>query len=281
MRVNGSRPGLIWNAIVGEDRTQLAVHARGHRRLFRGVAWVTIASFFLLGWGAGTVTAISILFGQEYHPTVLEDARAIGAIAVKVAIAGGAWFTIVSLRAASGSHVSTPPIRTQLRAFPVAMFAMASGFMIQGAINKIFGLTSNDYPYPDYDTLSSRLLGLADSMMAGPTEELALMALVITALRTAGYSWWVVCVTAVAVRVPFHLYYGWGALGLTVWALLIIVLYRRTNALLAIVLAHAAFNGLNYLDDLGVAIKWLLIFSGLAIVWWEFHKLLPTGKRAP
>ncbi|OYC98394.1 CPBP family glutamic-type intramembrane protease [Microbacterium sp. Yaish 1] len=147
------------------------------------------------------------------------------------------------------------------------MFAMGSGFIARGAISENFGLTMNGYPQPDYDTFSSRLLGLADPMMAGPTEELVLMALVVTALRTAGYSRWAVCVTAVAVRVPFHLHYGWVALGLTVRALLIIVLHCRTNALFAIVLAHAAFNGLNYLDDLGVAIKWLLIFSGLAIVW--------------
>lgn len=211
------------------------------------------------------MSAVRIARGNEYTPTPLNTTRAVLEILLRLAVAGAAWALIVAMRAATRSTPTHATWRTQLKVFLVAMAAIATGFGAHSIISALFGLTMRGYPQPDYDTPVSFTLDLVSSMAAGPSEELALMALVVTALRTNGYSWRVVCITAIILRVPFHLYYGWGAAGLSLWAALIIALYRRTNALLAIVAAHATFNALNYPDGVGPAIKAVLIIIGFAI----------------
>lgn len=258
----------FWEAFIGTDRTQLSTTSHTDRAL-RFAAWTAILSMFMLGWGASSVTAVSIALGNEYIPKPLSDSRLILNIALEIGVSATAAALIISLRYAAGNTLTSAPWRTQLKAFPVAMAATAAGFAFHALLSSTLGLTTMDYPSVDYDTPTGYALNTVLSMMAGPSEELALMALVVTALRTTGYSWTVVCITAIVVRVPFHIYYGWGAVGLSLWAVLIVALYRRTNALLAIIAAHAAFNGLNFAGLPGGIIKGLLVTTGgiLALVY--------------
>jgi hypothetical protein len=114
-----------------------------------------------------------------------------------------------------------------------AYFVVALGFGASAGLNLIFGSTANQLPtQPIYDPVLN-VLNIVTTGMAGPTEELVLLALVVVALRATGHSWAVVTIAAVALRVPFHLYYGWAAIGLAVWAALMVVLYRRTGAIVA------------------------------------------------
>jgi hypothetical protein len=77
---------------------------------------------------------------------------------------------------------------------------------------------------------------------AGFEEELPLVLVLVWALRSARYSWLVVCVVAAVLRVSFHLYYGWEAVGMFVWPVLIVLLYARTGAIWGIIAAHAWSN---------------------------------------
>lgn len=258
----------FWEAFVGKDRTQLSVPLQTDRTL-QSVAWAVVVSLFVIGWGPSTITAVSIALGNEYIPKPLPNGRLVLDILLELGVAAAAAAVIVSMRYATGNKLASTPWRTQLKAFPIAMAASATGFGLHMLISSALGLTTRDYPSADYDTPTGYALNTVLSMMAGPSEELALMALVVTALRTTGYSWTVVCITAIAARVPFHIYYGWGALGLSLWAVLIVALYRRTNALLAIIAAHAAFNGLTFAGLPGGIIKVLLVATGgiLALVY--------------
>ena len=265
--------------LIGEDRTGL-IAPDAPDRTMRFVAWVAVLSLFVLGWGSGTVRAVQVALGQDLTFGVVTDLSATIDIARRLAIAGTAWALVYVMRRASHSTPVRASWRTQAIVVPVAMAAAAAGFLLYRLISTIGGLTTHEYPEVEHETASSAVLDVIASMMAGPSEELALMALVVTALRTTGYSWTVVCITAVVVRVPFHLYYGWGAIGLGLWAVLIIALYRRTGALLGIITAHALFNGLNSLGDAGMVVKGTLIAVGAGIVLWRVWRLDRDPRNA-
>ncbi len=71
------------------------------------------------------------------------------------------------------------------------------------------------------------------------------------ALRTTGYPWCAVFITAAFLRVPFHLYYGPSAIAITVWPLLMVLLVRRLGlwAVLGAAIGHSIWDLSAYLPD--------------------------------
>lgn len=68
--------------------------------------------------------------------------------------------------------------------------------------------------------------GLAGAVRAAVTEEIVVVAVPVLLLRAAGRRIGpLVIVVLLAARLSYHLYYGWGALGVLVWAALFLWLY--------------------------------------------------------
>jgi hypothetical protein len=61
-------------------------------------------------------------------------------------------------------------------------------------------------------------------------------------LRRAGWSWRRVVIVALLMRLAYHVYYGWPAAGLMVWALLMFFIYLRTRAIIGIIVAHSYWD---------------------------------------
>ena len=163
------------------------------------------------------------------------------------------------------------------------------GFGLLSVANSVTG-TGQGYPHPSVEGWPALLLYAASGGMAGPTEELVLLALVVTALRRAGYSWRVVCIVAVVVRVPFHLYYGWGAIFLAVWAVLMVALYRRVGTAVPIAAAHAMWDitGTPGFTEIGTIVKITCILVGIAVLGFTAQRALdrldtatPDGDEPP
>lgn len=241
----GRRLSAVWHAQLAIDRTQL-VPAERHLALVRVLAWISIVGLFAAGWADGTVRAVQILGGAEFIPPEYGP-ETIGRQLVKlgesVALVLAAIAVLVLFRRYPAPSAPFPAVRPQtaLRAFFVAPLGVVCGFVLSGAVNALLG-GGNTYPHASVDGWPAMALYALSGAMAGPMEELALLAVVVTVLRRSGYSWAVVFVVAVIVRVPFHVYYGWGSLMLAVWAVLMVALYRRVGTAVPIAAAHALWN---------------------------------------
>lgn len=195
------------------DRTQLQP-VMGHIALVRVLAWVAIAGIFAWGWGRGTILAIEILFGATITPPTFGSGsieHQISSLVEDAALVAVAVLVIILFRRLPAPPSQFPRVRpsTWWKTFLVAPAAVMLGFTL-ASVQTTFGGPTIAYPNATtHGTMSTLLYGLSGAM-AGPMEELALLAMVVTVLRRSGYTWPVVYTVAVVVRVPFHLYYGWG-----------------------------------------------------------------------
>jgi hypothetical protein len=247
-------PASGWAKLVTGVRAQLQIDHTGafpqpdaNLWHLRTHAWLAIVMLFAIGWGLPAIQAVAILVGIPYEPAPLTTEHLAEAIVTKAAVIVGAIFIIRYFRRHSSCDAVRPSLRVAGFTFAGAFAATLIGFSAGRLIALLPNLSWMSYPPVESPTMATHVLRMVLSGLAGPSEELALMALVVIALRTSGYGWRTVLVVAVLVRVPFHLYYGWGAIGLALWAVLIVGLYRRTGALTAIIVAHSAWNLAIYL----------------------------------
>ncbi len=227
----------------GKDRTGLRI-----------AVWIAIIGLFLLGWGAGTGAAIATLFGWVPHPPPLTNdlpsvRRQVIGIASQLFLAGFAGWAMFTWK-----RPRRPvPLSHGLATLPVYIVAMALGFMAVGVVSTVLQLPQHDYPWAEVAAGKAFTLAAINDVMPGPAEELVLLGLVVVGLRRAGYSWWVVYLVAIAVRVPFHLYYGWGAFAIAVWPAIAVYLYRRSGAIWGLVAGHALWDLTSFLS---VQLQW-------------------------
>jgi membrane protease YdiL (CAAX protease family) len=110
-------------------------------------------------------------------------------------------------------------------------------------------------------------VGIVVALSAGFGEEVLITGMVVTALEQAGFGKraWVIYLVAIALRIPFHLYYGWASLAVICFTVVNVWVYRRWRLLWPIVLAHAAYDALEFAGSLQPSLAGLgLIGLGLA-----------------
>jgi hypothetical protein len=87
--------------------------------------------------------------------------------------------------------------------------------------------------------------------IAGLVEEPVLLALPIALGRRARWPWQVTLVVMIAMRIAFHLYYGWDCLFVVPWMIGALVLYRWCPLLWPFVVGHGLFDVLQTLQTYG------------------------------
>ncbi len=110
-------------------------------------------------------------------------------------------------------------------------------------------------------------VGAVVALAAGLGEEVLITGMVTTTLEQAGFAKraWVIYLVAIALRIPFHLYYGWASLGVVCFTVVNVWVYRRWRLLWPIVLAHAAYDAIEFAGSLVPQAAGLaLILLGLA-----------------
>ena len=140
------------------------------------------------------------------------------------------------------------------------------------------------YPYPTGRW--ALVPSLVQGLLAGPTEELALVALPTVLFRRAGLPWPAVGLIALGLRLLFHLYYGWGTVGVACLALLVWAWYARTGKLWGPILVHTVIDvigvtlvlGGKHRLDLGIAelAAGAVAFAVLTLAW---SRQLPDLSR--
>lgn len=151
------------------------------------------------------------------------------------------------------------------RAFFLSM-AGVLGFLL--AVVVYVNVTGKSTGAPDQGhSLWMVPVGIVVALSAGFGEEVLITGMVVTALEQAGFGRraWVIYLVAIALRIPFHLYYGWASLAVICFTVVNIWVYRRWRLLWPIVLAHAVYDALEFAGSLQPALAGLgLLALGLA-----------------
>jgi hypothetical protein len=117
---------------------------------------------------------------------------------------------------------------------------------------------------------------------AGVVEEVVVLGFLVRRLEQLGLRpVWVVLI-AVAVRVSYHLYYGWEAIAIAMWALASVLVYRWVRRLLPFILCHIAWDvglavGLYYRAAFGLMVIVLFLGSACVTLLWGRR---PAGSAA-
>jgi Type II CAAX prenyl endopeptidase Rce1-like len=99
------------------------------------------------------------------------------------------------------------------------------------------------YPAPPSMTRSALTFAqLAQSVTAGVLEEVVVLAYLVRRLEQRGFGAAAVVAIDVAVRISYHLYYGWNVIPIALWALVSVLAYRRVRRLLPFILCHIAWD---------------------------------------
>jgi len=214
-RLSGG-PGAIPVVVEAQDR-----------KIGKAAAWSVLLGLYVLFFGRGTYTALSILLSGEVvqasevslqrnlDSALFSLARVVLIVAVALFVVRG--LGISNRRAGLMNPWSRERTKLEFKIGCLAELFTVGGFILTTALAGLLSHPTPAYPTGDLSLNLNWLSELSSSFAAGPMEELLLVVILVWLLRAAGYSWTVVCVAAVTLRVLFHLYYGWPALGLALW----------------------------------------------------------------
>ena len=147
------------------------------------------------------------------------------------------------------------------RAFFLSM-AGVLGFLL--AVVVYVNVTGRSTGAPDQgNSLWMVPVGIVVALCAGFGEEVLITGMVVTTLEQAGFAKraWVIYLVAIALRVPFHLYYGWASLAVICFTVVNIWVYRRWRLLWPIVLAHAAYDAIEFAGSLSPGLAGLSLLA--------------------
>lgn len=165
-----------------------------------------------------------------------------------------------------GYFTARPPQRGAgwqfARAFFVSMTGLV-GFLILVILYSHFSHQSTGAPNQG-TSLWLLPVGLVTGLAAGFGEELLITGMVVTTLEQTRLrdKVWIYYAVALCLRIPFHLYYGWAALGVISFTMVNMWVYRRWRLLWPVVLAHAVYDMVQLFGSVApAAIGSLLIIA--------------------
>lgn len=236
-------------------------------------ALLTVVLLYVLGFGMGIAAAVIVVTRPNVHfhvhgsvswPALLE--LALSALAVVVAVPllareAPAWARPTGRR---------PRWLSELKAFGLAIFAIFVGSTAVRALGWL--------PHPHLHTSSSGWSGwsgIVAGLLAGPSEEIVVLVVPVVFLRAAKWPWAAVIAAMLALRLAYHVYYGFPVAGFAIWAVAMIFIYLGTHAIIGLIVAHSYWDTTLMLGQHWPLLSGLLI-SGtlLALFVWGVVSLI-------
>jgi hypothetical protein len=188
----------------------------------------------------------------------------LGAVALALVVAGRYGFgpAEVGLRPAVGRAA-------RMRDVNLAAVVVAGGVLTAGVMTAIASVTG----YAVASGLGWSWYAVVLALLAGPLEEVVVLAVPVLLLRSARQPLWRIALLLLALRLSYHVYYGWPSVGIVVWGVVALTVYWRTGRVLPVVIAHSGWDvflaALRVLPAalVGVAeVGVLLVLAGLGLV---------------
>lgn len=209
------------------------------------------AAVYALIWGDGLYKAIryrlALAAGGEWVSTLTA-----GCIAWQVSAAIVLIVVYQRLRrlptplATRASFWAAVRLTSQYMLIITVGFVVGTDLVVAGLLTRVpvFGA---DLPYPGS---GQPVLNAVQSVLAGPLEELALVAVPLLLFGCRRSLPWF-CAILVVLRMSFHIYYGLSiTVGIAVWASLALLMYLRTGRILPLIAGHSLCNLLNVVQNM-------------------------------
>jgi len=215
---------------------------------------LSVVAAYVLQFGLGVLTAVLVFFIRQNGELDLEPQTTAQYLA-NLLIIGGLTFSlsmavVLVYRARAHwpwSDLGVRPLpRTRAarfqwwRAAMVFLAALMTGFLVLSLLSFVNG--SGDYPMPDTPAIAQLIGVLPMALMAGIGEELLVVAFLVVAMERLGAKPWLIYVVAVLARLAYHVYYGPGVIGLAIWAVAAVWVFRRTRLIVPSIAVHVLWD---------------------------------------
>jgi membrane protease YdiL (CAAX protease family) len=189
--------------------------------------------------------------GSAHSPELTPRHPALGALllALDLVLTTGPALVALYLLTLSGGGPRaigldlTRPRADLARVAKTVLYSFVPGFVLLGIL---IHLTPHIHLITDATTpalpLWFTIPAVVTSINAGIVEEIVVLGFLVHRLEQRGWDGWRLYAVCIAVRVSYHLYYGTGAIGLLVWAGMMVFLYRRRRRLLTFIAAHVLWD---------------------------------------
>lgn len=230
-----------------------------------GLAYALVIGLFIgSGYLDGAIAAGEALFsGADYSGSYTYAGAWRSAAWMVLAVT--VWVMVKHLLLASPA--ARPHHVTQRRdtVLAVCLYALLI-FVCFGLMNGLGALLGYDpsFPYPEHPSGEYITAKVFSAAAAGFTEEVFLLALPVLLLRSARRSWTEIVVVLALLRISFHIYYGIAVAGLLPWAVIVVFMFRYTQSVWPLILAHSmtdlVASALQFGGDIGsLAILWYVV----------------------
>ena len=238
-----------------------------------GRAYTEVLLVFALFYAASIIAAGESLVSPPAAPTG-GWADYTPAAVQNVATAALAALVVILLAARRGvtarSLGACPPVgadgKTSVsRAIRMAAVALIA-LIIGGAITT--GLATGHFPRPANPTGPYLLYSVAGSLLSGVSEEMVVLAFVVTTLRQARRPVAEILIVAVLIRCSYHIYYGVGVIGIAVWAAVFVLLFLRFGSVIPLIVLHFVWDSVQFLGERWAAVAGIGVLFGVVLLIW-------------
>lgn len=268
-------------------------------RLF--VALILTLSLYEYLFGLSAVWSIISLFPRHaYNKTPASNAGVdvqwgdVTTSLVRIAAAGIGLFVIRLVMPTDARTKLGEQWRTN-RSFPGGFLSAAACYYTVVFVSEhtynwlvsLLRLPQRDFPGPPMPSGHFPYEALASGLAAGWCEELAVLAIPMGVAIARGWGAPRIIALLVALRLAFHLYYGWSAGFVLLWIPAAYVLYKWVGSIWPFIAAHSAFDCIIYLENYRPSVSHLGVFVGAAAtlwacavlvqVWYSREKSSPDG----
>ena len=256
-------------------------------------AYAEVLGLFVAFFGASAMFA-GFAFAGRIDPETPEGSWAmyLPAVVDELAMTGLAVAVVLLLVRHRGGHpadvgltvrrdeLGRPRWWAEVRLGALALLACIVGMFITGSF-------ATDRIPPGPANAANLLYGAATSINAGVVEELVVLGFVVATLLAARRRPAEILAVAVVLRVSYHLYYGPGSIGITVWAAWFALLFWRTRSLVPLIVVHVWWDLWVSFGQHVPAISGLGVLGGLALLviapisWLVERAAAPSAAATP
>jgi membrane protease YdiL (CAAX protease family) len=214
-----------------------------------------------------------------HNPWIIVGLRA-GEDLVLLAVAG----LVLYMLSRSGEGVRSINLDGQHRrmdaalVLPVFLLTTFAGMLLGHLLETAFhvhGFTNPD-THPDLPNVAYTVSAFTTSVATAVVEEVIVLGYLVRRLEQRALSTWLVIVICVVARVSYHLYYGWGAIAIAVWALFSVMVYLTVRRLWPFIVGHFIWDFTIFVSVVShrvasvMMVVTFLVTLVMAIVWWRW-----------
>ena len=131
-----------------------------------------------------------------------------------------------------------------------------------GAVTTALAAGNN---YPMAHSIAYLTASLFHGAQAGFIEEIVVLAFVVVTLEQARRPRPEIITVALLLRVSYHIYYGWGAVGIFLWAAAFLWLFFRFRTIIPLIVVHSTWDVMVFLANEWAGVGGLLVLGIFAL----------------